>query len=133
MFLEQPQAFVALPDEPGNEALRSAIEETLNSAGVRAAWPGESTRAAGSMQEGIRETDFVIADVTGSNPNVMIEVGMAMGMGKRVLLLARERSARLPVDLAATQVAVYQPGNVDSVKRYLELWLRDVMAERIRS
>jgi hypothetical protein len=29
-------------------------------------------------------------------------------------------------------VAVYRRGNVDSVKEYLELWLRDVMAERVK-
>jgi nucleoside 2-deoxyribosyltransferase len=82
------------------------------------------------IQNRIRETDFVIADVTEADPNVMIEVGIAIGMGKRLLLLASTRSAQLPVDLLALQVAVYRPDQLDAVKRYLQLSLRDELSER---
>ena len=132
MFREQPQAFVALPEDPDNEALRAVIVQTLHDADVRPGWPEDPSRPEGSAQQSIREADFVIADVTGANPKVMIEVGMALGMGKRVLLMSRERTSRLPFDLASQQVAVYQRDDVDSVRRYLELWLRDAMAERVR-
>jgi len=57
-------------------------------------------------------------------------VGMAIGMGKRLLLLASTRSSQLPVDLLALQVAVYRPDHLDAVKRYLQLWLRDELSER---
>ena len=60
----------------------------------------------------------------------MVEVGMALGMGKRVLLLSRDRSHELPVDLAAQQVAIYRPDDVESVQKYVQLWLQDVMTER---
>jgi nucleoside 2-deoxyribosyltransferase len=134
MFREQPQAFVAVPDDPDNGALRSVVEQALDEAGVRAQRPDDDpARLAGGVQESIREADFVIADITGARPSVMVEVGMALGMGKRVLLLSHEKSSRLPVDLAAQQVAVYQRGDVGAVKRYLDLWLRDVMAERAAS
>ncbi|MGH6895927.1 MAG: hypothetical protein ACREJ5_05205 [Geminicoccaceae bacterium] len=74
----------------------------------------------------LRDSDLVIADITGGNPNVMVEVGMALGLGKPLLLLSQRRSFDVPVDLAAHQVAVYE--DVASVRRYLDLWLQDAVS-----
>jgi hypothetical protein len=131
MSRKEPQAFVALPPDAQNQGLWAVIETTLRGHGVRAESLDDvsGSSVVQGVQERIRETDFVIADISGANANVMYEVGMALGMGKRVLLLSNERSPDLPFDLAAQQVAIYRPGNVDSVRTYLELWLRDVISE----
>jgi nucleoside 2-deoxyribosyltransferase len=133
MFRKEPQAFIALPAETVSSGLRSVIEKTLDRYSVTHtsadADPSASSTSP-AIQEMLREADFVIADITGANPNVMIEVGMALGMGKRLLLLSQSRSKELPFDLAATQVAVYRPENVGSVEKYLELWLRDALSDR---
>jgi hypothetical protein len=132
MFREEPQAFVSLSQQPPTPELRGIIEETLKEAAVASVSIdriNDPTIVAG-IQNRIRETDFVIADVTGADPNVMIEVGMAIGMGKRLLLLASTGASQLPVDLLAMQVAVYRPDHLDAVKRYLQLWLRDELSER---
>ena len=132
MFREEPQVFIALPQEASSSDLRRVIEETLKENRVTATSSdlvNDPTVLAG-VQDRIRDTDFVIADVTGANPNVMIEVGMAIGMGKRILLLSKARSTELPVGLAAQQVAVYRPDNLSSVRTYVQLWLRDAMSER---
>jgi hypothetical protein len=132
MFREEPQVFIALPQEASSADLRRAIEETLKENRVTATSSdsaNDPTVLLG-VQDRIRDTDFMIADVTGANPNVMIEVGMALGMGKRILLLSRARSTELPVGLAAQQVAVYRPDNLSSVRQYVQLWLRDAMSER---
>src|SRR6476661_1488966 len=116
MFREEPQAFVSLPQSASPE-LRRIIDETLKDSGVVPVSIdriNDPTVVAG-IQNRIRETDFVIADVTEADPNVMIEVGIAIGMGKRLLLLASTRSAQLPVDLLALQVAVYRPDQLDAV------------------
>jgi hypothetical protein len=60
----------------------------------------------------------------------MIEVGIALGMGKPLLLLSQSRSTDLPIDLRAHQVAVYRPGDMDSVRKFMELSLRDALRER---
>lgn len=134
MFRKEPQAFIALPWEASVSAdLEHVIKETLEQHGVRAFGISTATGAdsiSSEMQRRLREADFVIADITGANPNVMIEVGMALGMGKRILLLSQSRSKELPFDLAARQVAVYRPEEVDSVRKYLDLWLRDALSDR---
>jgi nucleoside 2-deoxyribosyltransferase len=130
MFRREPQAFVAVPSrDAASSELAEVISSTLSEHGVHpvspsAAGPSVSLRA----QEMLREADFVIADITGANPNVMVEVGMALGMGKRLLLLSQSRSGGWPGDLA--QVAVYRPEDINSVRKYLTLWLQDALSDR---
>jgi hypothetical protein len=131
----KPQAFIALPREARQSGLQSVIEETFQNNGVDVVSiliPDSKATSiiAANIQDLIRKTTFVVADVSGANPNVMLEVGMAMGMGKPILLLSRARAPELPADLAAQQVAVYNPNDLSSVRKYLELWLRDAIAER---
>ena len=132
----RPQAFIALPGEARQSGLQGVVEETLNKNGVDAVSIAISDsktapNISANILDLIRRTSFVVADVSGANPNVMFEVGMAMGMGKPILLLSRSRTPDLPVDLAAQQVAVYKPDDLSSVRRYLELWLRDALAEQM--
>jgi hypothetical protein len=134
MFRNEPQAFIALPWEASvSSDLDHLIRETLEEHGVRAIVASSSTSAgsvSSEVQGKLREADFVIADITGANPNVMIEVGMALAMGKRLLLLSQSRWKELPFDVAARQVAVYRPDEVESVRKYLDLWLRDALSDR---
>jgi hypothetical protein len=57
-----------------------------------------SDRIIPRILEGIRHSAFVIADVTELTPNVVYEIGFAQGLGKRVILTARQGTA-LPFDL----------------------------------
>lgn len=135
MFRQEPEAFVALPQEPRMSDLRTVIEETLKEHGVKpmSTDSGDTPTLVAAIQDRIRDSDFMIADVSEANPNVMVEVGMALGMGKRILLLSKTRSSDLPADLAAQQVAVYRPDNLSSVRKYVQLWLRDALSERSSS
>ena len=42
--------------------------------------------------QGMQESDCVIANITGLNSNVMVELGMAIGMNKKIVLLKDRRS-----------------------------------------
>jgi len=131
-MFQDPQAFLALPFEARDSELRHVIEETLSHHGVTSQFIDvvDDPVVAASIQDRIRRTDFVIADVSGANPNVMFEVGLAFGMGKPILLLSNVGLSELPFNLAAQQVAKYRSENLSSVRRYVDLWLRDVMTER---
>lgn len=131
MFRKQPQAFIALPRGPAQQELRAVIRETLSRYEILPLFADDSLATSPpGIQELLRDADLVIADVTGPNPNVMIEVGIALGMGKPLLLLSQSRSPNLPADLGHHQVAVYRPGDMDSVRKYIELSLRDSLSER---
>ena len=61
----------------------------------------------GRIQEGIRASSVVVADLTLERPNVYLEVGFAWGLGKPVLLLARE-GQRLHFDLSHHKCIFYR-------------------------
>jgi nucleoside 2-deoxyribosyltransferase len=131
MFRTQPQAFIALPQGPAARELRTVISETLDRHEILPLFAADASPATSpTIQELLRGADLVIADITGANTNVMIEVGIALGMGKPLLLLSQSRSTDLPIDLRAHQVAVYRPGDMDSVRKFMELSLRDALRER---
>jgi hypothetical protein len=56
--------------------------------------------------EGICESEIVIADVTGRNPNVMYEIGIAHTIGKPVLILTQSIDD-VPFDLKHYRCIVY--------------------------
>lgn len=67
----------------------------------------------------IIESEFVVADITPSNPNVYYEVGFAHALGKEVIMVADEaQMAKLPFDVAATRVVFYE--NTIAGKRNFE-------------
>jgi len=56
--------------------------------------------------QSINAADFVIADITGRNPNVLYELGIAHTLAKPVLILSKQASD-IPIDLATRRVILY--------------------------
>jgi hypothetical protein len=57
-----------------------------------------SERITPRIEKGIRRSAFVIADVSESSPNVFYEIGYAVGLGKDVIVTAKE-GTKLPFDI----------------------------------
>src|ERR1044071_1341221 len=55
---------------------------------------------------GLRDADIVIADVSESSPNVMIELGVRSGVGRPIILVT-EDTAKIPFDITNVYVLVY--------------------------
>jgi hypothetical protein len=56
--------------------------------------------------QAINAADFVIADITGRNPNVLYELGLAHALAKPVLILSRN-AQDIPIDLSTRRVILY--------------------------
>jgi hypothetical protein len=54
----------------------------------------------------INDADFVIADITSRNANVLYELGIAHTLAKPVLIISRN-AADIPIDLGTRRVIVY--------------------------
>ena len=54
----------------------------------------------------IRSSDLVVADITGKNPNVFYEIGLAHALHRPSILIAR-RDEEIPFDLAGTRIVFY--------------------------
>jgi nucleoside 2-deoxyribosyltransferase len=105
MFKEKPEAFLALPlKDAVSSALAEQIAEVLREQGIEPVLPTD-LGAAGALpdqiQHAIRRAEVVVADLTGTNPNVLFEVGVAIGLSKPVLLISQEPMRDVPFDLRA--------------------------------
>jgi HEPN domain-containing protein len=58
------------------------------------------------IRSAIQQSRICVADLTGSNPNVLYEVGYAQAIRKPIVLLAGE-GAQLPFDIAHQRVIMY--------------------------
>ncbi len=69
----------------------------------------------------MQESHVVVADITGGNPNVFFELGMAVGLGKPAILIHDEKvtEGRVPSDLLAWEYIPYDGKNPDA-KEWLE-------------
>lgn len=69
----------------------------------------------------IQESRVIVADITGGNPNVFFELGMAVGLGKPVVLIHDEKvtEGRVPSDLLAWEYVPYD-GRNPAGKEWLE-------------
>lgn len=69
----------------------------------------------------MQESRVIVADITGGNPNVFFELGMAVGMGKPAILIHDEMvtEGRVPSDLLAWEYIPYDGKNPKD-KEWLE-------------
>lgn len=93
---------------PVMTAVVAAAERTRMQA-YRADQPPQALTGGGIVQETVRMIDqskMVVCDLTGNNPNVLYEVGIAHTLGRDVQLIAQSIS-QVPFDLLANRVILY--------------------------
>jgi hypothetical protein len=83
----------------------------------------KDTSIVAQILQRIRDSAFVIADLTELRQNVFFELGYARGLGKRVVATAKE-GTELPFDIKDIPVTYWRPIN--------PMGLREKLKERIR-
>ncbi|SCX98534.1 hypothetical protein SAMN05216488_0221 [Microbacterium sp. LKL04] len=99
---EVSRAFVLMPFEADfDDVYTELIAAPLQEAGFEVSRADSLLNQRNILADvvaGIARADLVIADVTGLNPNVMYELGLAHALGKRTVMITREIGS-LPFDL----------------------------------
>jgi hypothetical protein len=82
-----------------------------------------------SVWEGINRARVVIADLTGRNPNVFYELGIAHTLGKPVIMLTQSMDS-VPFDLRHLRCIVYdyKPKTIERLEKALERTVRTVLS-----
>jgi hypothetical protein len=113
------RSLLLLPFSADFAAQREAVFGALQEAGVDVIRMGDMSAGAfwvERIRQAVRDADFVIADVTGANPNILYELGMAEALQKPVVLLQDSQSeTRLPSDLAGYSWIRYERGNLGTL------------------
>jgi nucleoside 2-deoxyribosyltransferase len=102
-----------------DQVLRHIIRPALDACGyesVRADEISDPGNITSQILTRLTESDLVVADLTGHNPNVYYELGIRHASGKPIIHLI-EQGDRIPFDLAAFRTIVLDHKDLDSAER----------------
>ncbi len=68
--------------------------------------------------DGIRSCDLFIADITNHNPNVMLELGVAIQLDKNILIVTSQKVNDLPFDIRGFEAKTYH--SKDELQKLIE-------------
>ena len=122
---ERPTAFVAMPfADEFDDTYNLGLQPSLHDQGYKcermdqAHFVGD---VVAEMRKRVRGAALVVADLTGANPNVYLEVGFAWAVEIPTILVARKSddlTASLRFDVQGQRCLVYR--NITELKRLLE-------------
>jgi nucleoside 2-deoxyribosyltransferase len=123
-----PQSiFVLMPFAKDTRAVYDIIRSAAGPLGFRV-WRADEIASAGlitdQILDAISKARLIVADVTGKNPNVLYEIGMAHSLGKDVILIAQSGEI-IPFDIAAFRVLFYEQslGGSEKLRKDLQMML----------
>lgn len=122
--------FVLMPFHPEYDEVYSTIKDTIDSMGLRCSRGDDIHITSNILQHILQElwrSRLVIADISGRNPNVYYELGIAHALGKPVLLLA-QNTEDLPFDISALRILIYK--SMERLQDGLRKWLTQTLARR---
>jgi len=109
--LDINQAFILMPfsEDWSNRIWKKIIKPTVEESGIKAIRADDlyGYDIIEDIWHGINSSLFVIADITGRNPNVFYELGISHTIGKPVILLTQNAND-IPVDLNRYRHIIYQ-------------------------
>jgi hypothetical protein len=97
--------FLVMPFRKDLDRVKSIVERTLSRQGwsvVRADQIVRPRRITDAILQATFTSDLVVADLTGSNPNVFYEVGVAHAIGCDVIMLTQDETTPFDVKDEAT-------------------------------
>ena len=106
-----------------------AIRPALEAAGLRGVHAGEVFGTREIMEdiwESLCVARVVVADVTGRNPNVFYELGIAHRLGKECVVIT-QNSKDVPFDITARRYIQYDPTKRVSFRDRLEKTIKRIL------
>jgi hypothetical protein len=108
---DTPLAFVIMPfDEAFQSIYEDLIRPPLEEAGFTVRRADSLVGQRSILQDIVSDVvsaELIVADLTGLNANVMYELGLAHGLGKRTVVLMQNSLDGLPFDLRVYRANVY--------------------------
>jgi hypothetical protein len=107
--MQPRQVFVAMPFQEQQDAYKFGIKPAIQSLGF-IPWRADERIANYQILckvcRGIQTSRYAIVEVSKWNPNVLLELGIAYGLGRTVLLV-KEKKAKIPTDLKGIEYIEY--------------------------
>ncbi len=115
--------FASMPFSEDFDSVWRAIREVVTKQNL-SSYRTDQKHLAESIPDavwnGIKQSRFVVADVTGSNPNVLNEVGFAQALGKPLILFSQGSPTEIAFNLRNLRILRYDPVNLGQLCGLLE-------------
>jgi len=130
---QQPFIFAAMPFLPDFEDVyylaMGPAAEAVNAVCLRV---DQQSFVGDVMQEVkrlVKDSIAVIADVSGANPNVLFEAGLAHAMERKTIQICSTPQKELPFDVRNLRTITYRQGQVYRLKEELTRELKSVLGK----
>jgi signal transduction histidine kinase len=121
--------FLAMPAHSGQSPVSATVRKAIASAGFRMVRPAETSPEVSinaSVIEKIARADCIVADVTGSAPEVFFELGLARALDKAAFALTQGQSPlSLPADVTGILHYESSPEGLQKLARDITSTLRE--------
>ncbi len=132
--LKERNCFVLMPlAHRFNLVYTEGIKPWVEAVGLKCARADENPRPGfvfGHIEESIRGASVIVADLTGLNTNVVLELGVAWGCRKPTVLVSQDPLGALPFDLRPFRAMQYEATTIGLSP--LREWLKRSLAEVVQ-
>jgi hypothetical protein len=133
--LNPAQVFMAIPfSETYNDFYKDFIATPVRDVGLEPVrvdempTPARRRPIVEQIEEAIARSRFVIADVSDWNPNVVYELGLAMGISKPILVLCdnKQFEERIAFDFQPYRLIIYSAYKAEALREVLTTKVREL-------
>lgn len=114
--------FVIMPFGPGfDDRFKTVYAPAINDAGLQPLRADSLSKPSSIIEDiwrSIKQSVLLLADLTGQNPNVFYELGLAHAIGKPAVLIT-DRVQAVPFDLRSLRLLVHKRGGTKARLRRL--------------
>ncbi|HSH74480.1 MAG TPA: hypothetical protein VLA09_02155, partial [Longimicrobiales bacterium] len=129
---KQVSCFVVMPfGLPWSDEVHATIRRAAEAQGVQSIRGDDIFTPTDILTDiwiGINRADFIIADITGRNANVLYELGIAHTLAKPVLILTQSVED-VPIDLATRRMIVYGDPKSGELRQKLDKGIGEILDE----
>lgn len=134
---ESPQCLLLMPPTEEFVPVRELVSSSLKEVGIEPILALTIRLPDGSTAESVRQAtklaDIIIADLTGSYPNIMYEVGYAQALKRTVLPIVRSGPGRVPTAMEGQIFVVYDPANPEKFRNDIQFWTQRYLERKKRA
>lgn len=129
--IELGTAFVVMPIRPEFDLPLGIITDVCNTLGIKARRADDIARQdfiMSNILDGIAKSEIVIVDITGNNPNVFYELGIAHSLRTRqaiIIITQDEDVSKSPFDIRHWSILLYDTKNLPLFRVNLNKKIRD--------
>jgi hypothetical protein len=134
---KQPFCFVVMPFRPELNFLYLFLQRYMSDKHGLRVERGDHRVLTKALIDKVRdqivEADVILADVTGANPNVFYEIGLAHAIGRPVIYMTQDPPERAPVDIRQFEFICYDLGHHDELLNRIDNAIQNVFVGKYRS